>query len=110
MHRSRSIPNVADERLCRLIVHDEMRERARKLGFFGWITLPFSFATDGATVGGDLRRERGSDRMHVYAVAVDDAAQTLSADERQHLRATAEVPDWFMDDVERRYREIRKQR
>lgn len=48
--------------------------------------------------------------MHVYAVAVDDAAQTLSADERQHLRATAEVPDWFMDDVERRYREIRKQR
>ncbi|MBW8701565.1 hypothetical protein MBT84_18320 [Streptomyces sp. MBT84] len=48
--------------------------------------------------------------MHVYAVAVDDAAQTLSADERQHLRATAEVPDWCMGDVERRYREIRKQR
>ncbi|MFF9177608.1 hypothetical protein ACWDXT_27140 [Streptomyces sp. NPDC003236] len=41
---------------------------------------------------------------------MDEAAQTLSADEREHLRAAGEVPDWFLADVERRYRELGKQR
>ncbi|MEU1465574.1 hypothetical protein ABZ467_33945 [Streptomyces sp. NPDC005727] len=41
---------------------------------------------------------------------MDESAQTLSADEREHLRAVGEVPDWFLADVERRYRECRKRR
>lgn len=110
MTPSRSIPNVTDERLCWLIVREELQKKTSKLRFFGWVTVLFSGRTAGATFGGDLRRERASDKMSGYAVAVDAAAQTLSADERKRLRAVGEVPDWFLADVERRYQEFRKQR
>ncbi|MER6470373.1 hypothetical protein [Streptomyces collinus] len=58
----------------------------------------------------DIRRERLSDKMTDYSIAVDDSAQTLSPDARRHLRISARVPDWFRADVERRYQEIRKRR
>ncbi|MFE2579113.1 hypothetical protein [Streptomyces sp. NPDC059378] len=110
MTPSRSIPNVTDERLCWLIVREELQKKTSKLRFLGWVTVLFSGRTRGARLGGDLRREHASDKMSDYAVAVDAAAQTLSADERKHLRTAGEVPDWFLADVERRYREFRKQR
>ncbi|MDN3023464.1 hypothetical protein [Streptomyces sp. S.PB5] len=110
MTTSRSIPNVTDERLCWLIVRDELRRRTGRLRFFGWATVLFSGRPGNAAFGGDLRREHASDKMTDYAVAVDAAAQALSATERTHLRATAELPDWFLPDVERRYRQLRKRR
>lgn len=110
MTSPRSIPNVTDERLCWLIVREELRRRSGRLRFFGWFTLLLSGRTDRATFGGDLRRERMSAELTDYAVAVDESAQTLSADEREHLRAVGEVPDWFLADVERRYQECRKRR
>ena len=57
-----------------------------------------------------MRREGRSDKMGDYAIAVDAASGTLTAEERRHLRATGEVPDWFLPDVERRAGQIRKQR
>jgi hypothetical protein len=48
--------------------------------------------------------------MRVYALAVDDAAQMLSAGERERLRTHAQVPGWFLEDVEQRYQVLRKQR
>jgi hypothetical protein len=110
MAASGSIPNVTDERLCWLIVRDELRRKSSKLRFLGWSTVFFSRRPGDAAFGGDLRRERLSDKMSDYAVAVDASAQTLSLDERQHLRTAAQVPDWFMTDVERRYQEVRKRR
>jgi len=110
MAASRSIPHVTDERLCWLIVRDDLRKKTSRLRFFGWLTVLFSGQPDGATFGGDLRRERLSDKMSDYSVAVDASALTLSPDERRHLRTAGEVPDWFMADVERRYQEIRKRR
>jgi hypothetical protein len=106
-----SIPNVTDERLCWLIVREDLRKRTGKLGALGWFTVLFGGRTPSrARLGGDLRREHASGKMVDYSVAVDAAAQTLSGDERKHLRAVGEVPDWFMADVERRYQEIRKRR
>ncbi|MFF3948890.1 hypothetical protein ACFYYN_29265 [Streptomyces sp. NPDC001902] len=110
MTQARPMPNVTDERLCWLIVRDDLRKRTGKLRFFGWFTVLFSRTPGGAAMGGDLRREYASDKMTDYAPAVDDAAQKLSPEEREHLRVAGEVPDWFMDDVERRYQVIRKQR
>ncbi|MFI9269839.1 hypothetical protein ACIGXM_03845 [Kitasatospora sp. NPDC052896] len=110
MPQARPLPNVTDERLCWLVVRDELHKKSSKLGVFGWITILGGGRRGGAALGGDLRREQASGRMGDYALAVDDAASTLSADERGHLRATGQVPEWFMADVERRYQEIHRRR
>lgn len=104
------IPNVTDERLCWLTVREELGKWARGMGPLGRLTVLGSSRRGGARLGGDVRRQAGSDRMRLYGRAVDHAAQTLSAGERKHLRATGEVPGWFLADVERRYQEIRKRR
>ncbi|PBC77798.1 hypothetical protein BX265_2555 [Streptomyces sp. TLI_235] len=110
------LPNVTDERLCWLAVREELRKKAHKVGLFGWITALVAGAVGGrsgtaartaAGTAGDMRRDEASGRMADYAFAVDDAAGTLGADERRHLRATGEVPAWFLADVERRVAEIR---
>lgn len=105
--------NLTDERLCWLAIQDQLKKRASKLGPLGWLS---AFAGGGNTrsrgavgLGGDLRREKRSNKLGDYAIAVDEAAQRLTADERRHLRQTGEVPSWFLPDVERRAQEIRKQ-
>ncbi|MEV6193377.1 hypothetical protein AB0M19_13370 [Streptomyces sp. NPDC051920] len=105
-----SIPNVTDERLCWLVLRDELRKRSSKLGLFGWISVFTSRQAAGAEIGADERRERLSEKMTYYSIAVDASAQTLSPEERRHLRATAQVPDWFRPDVQRRYEEISRRR
>jgi hypothetical protein len=111
---SESTGRVTDERLCWLAVRDYCAKKSGKRGFFGWLGL-FVAASGrgnrGATATGianDSYRGGRSDKMGDYAFAVDDAARTLSKDERAHLRATGEAPDWFLADVERRYQEIRR--
>ncbi|MFD5518341.1 hypothetical protein [Streptomyces sp. NPDC127066] len=105
-----AIPNVTDERLCWLVLRDELRKKSGRLGLFGWLTVLAGRGAEGAEIGGDERRERLSERMTYYSIAVDASAQILSPDERRHLRTTAQVPDWFRPDVQRRYEEIRKRR
>jgi hypothetical protein len=46
------MPNVTDERLCWLIVRDDLRKRTSKLRFFGWFTVLFSRTPRAATMGG----------------------------------------------------------
>jgi hypothetical protein len=112
---SESNHKVTDERLCWLAMRDYCANRSRKRGVLGWLSLLAAASGSGrrttARMANDAQHadQRGemNDKMGDYAFAVDDAARTLSADERTHLRATGEVPDWFLADVERRYREIR---
>ncbi|MEV8094131.1 hypothetical protein [Kitasatospora sp. NPDC085879] len=108
------VPNVTDERLCWPAVREDLRKKAHTVGLFGWITAlgavggrSGTAARTAAGMAGDMRRDEASGRMADYAFAVDDAAGTLGADERRHLRATGEVPAWFLADVERRVAEIR---
>ncbi|PJN23521.1 hypothetical protein [Kitasatospora sp. CB02891] len=58
----------------------------------------------------DLRRGTASGELHAYALAVDTAAEALTAAERAHLRATGEVPARFPAEVERRVAERRRWR
>lgn len=110
------VPRLNDDRLCWLAVRDRLNKKADKLGPFGWLSaLAGSGGTGrsssaGARLGGDLRRQDRTDRMGDYAFAVDEAARALSAEERRHLRATGEVPDWFLGEVEQRAAVLRKQR
>lgn len=108
---SQRIPHVTDERLCWLAVRDELGQKARKRGVFGWLSLLAAGGRNGrngARMAGDMRREASSGKMQHYAFAVDEAATALGPDERKHLRSTGEVPGWFAADVERRVVEIRK--
>ncbi|MBY8886822.1 hypothetical protein K7472_18400 [Streptomyces sp. PTM05] len=112
MGDNQRVPNVTDERLCWLAVRDHVDKRSRKLGFFGWFSVLASARAGGGGptstgLGGDVRRSAMSDRKMDYALAVDEAAERLSAEERRHLRATGEVPPWFVDEVERRAAAIR---
>ncbi|MFE2531575.1 hypothetical protein [Streptomyces sp. NPDC059371] len=102
---------MTDERLCWLILRDELRQRSGKLRFLGRLRAVIGgHRASSAFFEGDLRREDTSARMSGYAVAVDASAQTLSPDERRHLRSAGEVPEWFRPDVERRYQEFRRRR
>lgn len=113
-----TVPQLNDDRLCWLAMRDHIDKHSRKLGFWGVLS---AFAGAGgasrgggargaAGLGGDMRRESMSGKKLDYALAVDAASEQLTHEERLHLRATGEVPDWFAADVDRRVAALRKQR
>ncbi|SEK33412.1 hypothetical protein [Streptacidiphilus jiangxiensis] len=104
-----AVPKLNDDRLCWLAVRDHVDMRSRRVGLMGWINA-LGARRGGGGLGGDTRREGMSDQKMDYAIAVDRASEQLTQDERLHLRATGEVPDWFLADIDRRAKEIRKQR
>ena len=110
MTAEKRVPRVNDDRLCWLAVRDRLGSRARRLGPFGLLGILAGRSRGATRLGGDLRREAASDRMSDYAIAVDRASGRLSAQERAHLRATGELPPWFLDAVEQRAAELRRQR
>ncbi|MBC3842371.1 hypothetical protein GXW82_25810 [Streptacidiphilus sp. 4-A2] len=112
MATEKRVPQVNDDRLCWLAVREELGKKSRKPGLVGVFSLLGGArgGHGGTRLGGDMRREGSSDRMGDYALAVDAASGTLSAEERKHLRATGEVPEWFLAEVERRATVIKKQR
>jgi hypothetical protein len=103
------VPAVHDDRLCRLAVRDQVDRKARGLGFFGLLTA-LACLRHAVTPGIGIRNERTSDRPADYAFVVDATASTLSPAERAHLRATGQVPDWFLPEVERQAAKIKKSR
>ncbi|GAA4209545.1 hypothetical protein [Actinocatenispora rupis] len=105
---------LTDERLCWLAVRDHCARRSRRRGVLGWLTLLATASRGGGSgragtaMVGEEQRDAMTGKMGDYAFAVDDAARTLRPDERAHLRATGEVPDWFLADVERRFIALRR--
>jgi len=110
MPTGKVVPKLTDERLCWLAMRDYVDEKSRKVGLFRLFTYLGSGRRGGTRAGSDMRREQTSGVKIDYALAVDQAADKLSYDERLHLRATGEVPDWFVEDVERRLPAIRKRK
>ncbi|WP_042433207.1 hypothetical protein [Streptacidiphilus anmyonensis] len=109
--RPTSVPKLNDDRLCWLAVRDHVDKHTRKLGLIGWLGVLGSQRGRGsARLGGNMRRDEMSDQKMDYAFAVDQASENLTHEERLHLRATGLVPDWFLADIDRRAKEIRKQR
>ena len=111
MVQEKHVPHVNDDRLCWLAIRDELGKSSRRLGVFGWITvLGGGRGGSGAALGGSARRDAASDRMADFAIAVDEASNQLSHEERLHLRSTGDVPDWFLADVQRRAAAIQKEK
>jgi len=92
-------PGLRDERLCWLAVEEKLRRRSmRGTGFFiGLSSLVRS--ADVAFGAPGTARGFASAKMRKYAVAVDIVAMRLNPQEREVLRTTGEVPDWFLDEV-----------
>lgn len=98
---------VRDERLAWLAVRDELarRSRNRPLTFVRRIFGNLAPTTKG--FGHDTTAPVTSRRMRRWSVAVHEVAQRLDAGEREVLRATGRVPDWFLDAIGERYRQLR---
>ncbi|GIH16940.1 hypothetical protein [Rugosimonospora africana] len=99
---------VRDERLAWLAVRDRLNRRSRRRSVLG--RLFGNLTPTGTGFGTDLSRGSVKSRMMRYSFAVDDVAQRLTPEERQALRATGQVPDWFLGAVEKRFRELRWRR
>jgi hypothetical protein len=95
---------MRDERICWLVVHDQLVRRSRKFGVMGWIAMIFTFGL-GVHHAKKVRRNR----MALYSLAVDRAAGRLNAEERKVLRSERTVPDWFMAEVDHQYRVAMKE-
>jgi hypothetical protein len=109
---------LSDDRLAWLAVRDRLDQERYRLTWI-WIVLTlagppvvgyFAFGSHGAYLGfgfgaiacvavaKTLRSQRGQ-RMKEYGVAVDEVMRELTPPDRQHLRATGQVPPWFLDRV-----------
>jgi hypothetical protein len=108
-----TVPNVRVERLCWLAVRDRLARRGRlspllavfRVGSLAWLPL------QGRAAGPDadwLGVDPVAGRLRSFAFAVYDVAQQLSAVEREELRRTGQVPDWFLPAVSRRRRRSRR--
>lgn len=92
------------ERLAWLACRDEMERRSRRwyetLGrILGARHSAFTVTRAGRiypSVTGELARDDRLRRLGVLEFAVDDVAQTLSADEQAELRAAGTLPAWFI--------------
>jgi hypothetical protein len=98
-------PKVRDERLAWLAVRDRLARRSQRLGVMGWVAMvsTFGFAKHGT-------RQVPANRMKAYSVAVDRAAEFLTPEERAVLRSAGTVPTWFLPEVERLARAVRRGR
>jgi hypothetical protein len=99
---------VRDERLAWLAVRDQLSRRSRRRSVLG--RLLGNLTPTGTGFGTDLSRGSVKSRMMRYSFAVEDVAQRLTPEERQVLRTTGRVPDWFLGAVEKRFRELRWRR
>jgi vancomycin permeability regulator SanA len=96
---------IRDERLAWLAVSDRLARRSRRFGVMGWVAM---ISTFGLAAHGT--RHIPANRMKAYSVAVDRAAEFLSAQERVVLRSEGTVPPWFLPEVERLSRAVRRGR
>ena len=90
-------PRLRDERLCWLAVEDKLHRRSKRGTAF---LIGFSSGSRRGGLGNqNTARGFASASMRKYAVAVDTVATRLNAQEREALRATGEVPKWFLAEV-----------
>jgi len=99
------VVRVRDERLAWLAVQPRLRRRSNR-------PTPFSLLAAILTFGMTLhkRRRKPVDRMAVYSLAVEHVAGFLDDAERAALRADGTVPGWFLSEVERAARAVRRNR
>jgi hypothetical protein len=116
-----TVPKLRDDRLCWLAVRDQLDRCARRgpLMVLAYMavrrrryigTNPRGEKLVSSAVGEQAGRDITGGKMRTYALAVYDVSARLSPDERQVLRTTGQVPDWFLGAVLDHPRTVRKHR
>jgi hypothetical protein len=113
--QARAVPKVRIERLCWLAVRNQLARRERRNPVMpAWWVRSMARAGRGSCRSLPdaewLSADLTSKRVASFGFAVYDVAQELSVAERQVLRSTGKVPDWFLPAVHRRRREMRRRR
>ncbi len=109
---------MSDERLCWLAVQERLRRHrstGARVASVLVLTIPpllGVLAWDlGAFIGGAVlgfaiwsamywtRTRVGANRLPQFSLAVHEVVRELSPQERTHLRATGQVPPWFLKRV-----------
>jgi hypothetical protein len=93
-------PRLRDERLCWLAIRDDLARLTRRRRMLD------TFLTGGFAP--KLVRDWESQRLATYSFAVHRTASRLSDEERQALRVTGRVPDWFLAAVLRERRDEKR--
>jgi hypothetical protein len=112
--------DVRDDRLAFLAARDQLRRAASPWwlallrileagGPRGTRGMAASPRARGFAAATRMDAEARSDRMRWLVVACDDLAQRLAPDERQRLRASGELPVWFLPEVLEQARVLRRQ-
>jgi hypothetical protein len=96
---------LSDQRLCWLAVRDELwRRPPNRIARTGFGEVQSLVARIVTRIYRPYRyRELHSDRMADLALIVDDLSTRLAAQERDVLRRTGRVPDWFVSSVRDAY-------
>jgi hypothetical protein len=108
-----AVPNVRIERLCWLAVRERLARGGRDNPVLAVFRVRSGarnpiYDRPGMPARDSLGFDLTSGRMASFGFAVYDVAQELSVEERQVLRRTGAVPDWFLPAVYRRRRELRR--
>lgn len=116
-----TVPKLRDDRLCWLAVRDQLYRRAsrnplmllayvvsRRPRYIGTNARGAKLVSDavGAGAGQDIK----TGKMQTYAMAAYEVSERLTADERQVLRTTGQVPSWFLGAVRDHAKVVRKGR
>jgi hypothetical protein len=99
---------VRDERLCWLAVRDQLARHSRTRPTTLLRRLLGNLMPTRRGLGADVTGGSVRGRMARYSIAVHEVAQRLDPGERQVLRDTGQVPDWFLPAVRRRAGQLRR--
>lgn len=116
-----TVPKLRDDRLCWLAVRDQLHRRARRnpVMFLAYVVgrHPRYIGTNAAgerlvsnAFGQGASQDIARGKMQRYAIAAYEVSARLNPDERQALRATGQVPTWFLPAVLDQAKTIRKGR
>jgi hypothetical protein len=105
-----TVPKLRDDRLCWLAVRDQLSRRAQRgpLMVLAYIagrrrryigTNPAGEKLVSSAVGQQAGKDIASGKMRAYSLAVYEVSERLSPEERQVLRTTGQVPNWFLGAV-----------
>jgi len=104
-------PGLSVDRLAWLAMRDYCEKQSRKGGAFGLLGRAFTTGRSRrlSASSSNFRNDISSDRMMDYSLAVDTCVQRLTAEERDILRSSGQLPSWFVAAVEQE-REIERKR
>lgn len=104
-----TVPNIVDERLAWLAVRDELRDESRRARGAGLMRIVrgLNRSPSAAATAEAARVDLVERKMIKFAIVADELVAEFTDRERFMLRATGQVPDWYIDTVKRQAKRVK---